>query len=135
MALSATISLNSGGSIPVEQQVMATVTVSNSGGSDVQILEVGPRVNFTGNPLPVDGSSAGLGKVPLNGTINNIVKAGGSSVFLFSVVFHEPSINYDGTAGTYDVNCNIVPLGAPTFNASSSATQQVNQVPKEASTP
>lgn len=135
MALSATITLNSAGPIIVEQQIMATVVVSNSGASNIQILEIDPIVYFTGNPIPVDGSSAGLGKVPLNGTINNLVLAGGSSTFLFSVVMHEPSVNYDGSAGSYSVTCNIVPQQLPTFQPASPATIQVNKVPNEASTP
>lgn len=132
MALSATISLSPSGPLIVEQQVTATVTVSNSGGSNVSILEIDPVIKFTGNSQAKDGSSVGAGKCFIS---NPVVLAGGSSTFLFSLVFHEPSINFGGSAGTYDVSCNIIPIGTTTFSPTSPATMQVNPVPNEASTP
>lgn len=134
MAMTATISLNSAGPLIIAQEVMAIVVVSNSGGSNVQVLEIDPVCIFTGNPLPMDGSSYSKGHVPLNGNVPSVVPAGGSVTFQFFTAFHYPSINFDHTAGTYSVSCNIIcsdgSLVTPT-----AATIQVNQVPKEASTP
>lgn len=133
MAITATIALTPSGTVIIEQQVMAVVTVNNSGGSDVNVLEMDPKVKFTGSSSATDGSSVGLGKVATSG-VSSVVPAGGSAKFQFKLVFHEPSVNYDGTAGTYDVSCNIICSDGSLVNPTA-ATKRVNQVPKEASTP
>lgn len=135
MAVTASISLNTAGPITIEQQVMATVVVSNSGGSDVVITEIQPTILFTGDSAAVDASSAALGKVLVSSVLNTRVPAGGSSSFIFSVVPHVPSVNRDGTPGTYSISCKIQDSAGDVIAQPTAATIQVNQVPKEASTP
>jgi len=135
MAVTATISLSTGGPTYIEQQIMATVIVSNSGGSDVNITEIQPTLTFTGNSQALDASSAALGKVLVSSVQNTRIPAGGSRSFIFSVVPHVPSINSDGTAGTYSISCKIQDNTGDVIAQPTAATIQVDQVPNEASTP
>ena len=130
MALTASISLDRA-SATVGQSINATVVVSNSGGSNVNILEIDPTCIFTGNSQPRDGSSALLGKVPLGSAVNPVVPAGGSATFKFSVVINSPSTgSQDLGSGTYSVSCNIIPSDSNgnSFTPASAATVTVHPV-------
>lgn len=130
MALTASISLDKS-SATVGQSINAAVVVSNSGPSNVNILEIIPTCIFTGNPIPVDGSSALLGKVPLGSAISPVVPAGGSATFLFSVVVNSPSTGSQDTGtGTYSISCNIIPSDSNgnAFSPASAATVTVHPV-------
>jgi len=109
-ALSASIAISSS-TITVGQVLNAVLTVSNSSGTDINIMQVLPKVNFTGNPIPVDGSSVAYGAVPLTQGFNNVVPAGGSLNLRFSYSIYQPSAmtGLDQTKnGTYDVGCLII---------------------------
>lgn len=134
MALSATITL-SPSTARVDQEVMATVAITNGGASPVQVLQIKPRVYFTGNSIPLDGSSYSAGDVPLNGTIVSLIPAGQTASFNFFIAMHTPSVNYDGTQGSYSVTCEIQGSDVPLVVTPTPVTISVTQVPKEASTP
>lgn len=107
-ALSSSIAISSS-SITVGQVLNATLTVSNSSGTDINIMQILPKVNFTGNPVPMDGSSVAYGNIPLSQGFNNVVPAGGSAKFLFSYSIYAPSLKPDDSgSGTYDVGCLIL---------------------------
>lgn len=105
MALSATVSLNTG-SAPVGQTVRAFITVTNTNASATAILYIIPQIKQTGNTLPVDRSAYGAGPVAQPGNIP--VPAGGSEIFTMDVAFYTPSLIIDGSIQTtYDVGCLI----------------------------
>jgi len=110
MALTASIAISSS-TITVGQVLNAVLTVSNSSGTDINVMQVLPKVNFTGNPIPMDGSSVSYGAVPLTQGFNNVVPAGGSLNIRFSYSIYQPStmnqLDQDST-GTYDVGCLIL---------------------------
>lgn len=97
MALTATIALNRS-TAPREQKVTASVTVSNSGGADVAIKEIVPKIKITNETFPQDASSVAPGKC----LVPQVVPAGGSALYIFDVCFHASSF-----FSTYDVGCLI----------------------------
>jgi hypothetical protein len=102
MAISATIALSVAqvavSSVPREQKVRATVTVSNSGGSDVSLSEIVPSIKHTSQAFADQMTSAALGTC----RIDKDVPAGGSEVYVFDLVVHAPVLS-----GTYDISCLI----------------------------
>lgn len=133
MAMTATISSLNPGSTVIEQPVRFVVVVTNSGASSFSVTEIQPTCVFTGNSPAKDGSSAALGKVFLSGAP---IAPGDSQTFMFYADFHVPSVNADGTQGSYDVNCKIQnSIGDAAIVAASPVVMSVTQVPKEASTP
>lgn len=107
MAISATITL-AHSSITVGQVLNATLTVSNSSGTDVNVTQILPRVHQTGNPVPVDGSSVSYGDVPLSQGFNNVVPASGSAKFPLSYCIYSPSTGPSDTGThTYSVDALI----------------------------
>jgi len=112
MAITASISLSSA-SITVGQVLNAVLTVSNSAAVPVTVIQILPRINFTGNPVPMDGSSVAYGDVPLGQGFNNIIPASGSANFLLSYSIYQPSTglnsnDYGALAGTYDVGALVI---------------------------
>ena len=97
MAMTATISASPTTAL-VNQPVALTVTVSNSGGSALNVT------SLRGYALPTGGSqpgrvSANFGKAPLGPGETVSVAASGSQTFLMYVVFFAPSVT------TFDVGC------------------------------
>lgn len=106
--LSATISLSSA-SITVGQVLNATLTVSNASATPINLIQVLPKTNFTGNPVSTDGSSVSYGAVPLSQGFNNVVPASGSLVVPLSYSIYSPSIKEDGSgSGTYDISALVI---------------------------
>ncbi len=133
MSMTATIATLNPGTTVLGQPVNFVVTVNNTGGSNFSVTEIQPTILFSGNTAPVDGSSAELGKVFLG---NNLIQAGTSLDFYFSVCFNTPSINYDGTTGAFLIGCKVQnTIADPNVSESSPVSMIVTQVPKEASTP
>ncbi len=108
MAITASIALNSA-SITVGQVLNATLTVSNSSNAAVNVNQILPKVNQTGNPVPMDGSSVAYGDVPLSQGFNNVIPASGSANFLISYSIYSPSTgSSDAGSGTYDVGALVL---------------------------
>lgn len=100
MSLSATIALSqSSGSI--HTPINAVVTVSNSGGSPINITTILPQIMATSDSEPEDAASYSTREAMIT-PYNTSVPAGGSSIFNFATVFHKPSTNT-----TYTVGCMI----------------------------
>jgi hypothetical protein len=102
MALSASIALSVSqvavSSVPREQKVRATVTVSNSSGADITLSEIVPSIKHTSQAFADQMTSAALGKC----RTDSVVPALGSEVFVFDLVVHAPVLS-----GTYDVSCLV----------------------------
>ena len=104
MAITATITLNHS-SITVNQVSIATVTVSNSGGSAVNVLAITPVCTVTATGQPATGS---IGVADLGPGTTVAVPAAGSLTFAFGVAFPAPSNGLLGTTGgTYKVGCLV----------------------------
>lgn len=107
-SLSASITLASA-SVSTGQVLNAVLTVSNSSGAPVTIIQILPKANFTGNPIPTDGSSVAYGQIPLGQGINNSIPASGSATFPLSYSLYAPSVKEDDSGtGTYDIGCLVV---------------------------
>lgn len=104
MAISATIALSVAGtsvsSVPREQKVRATVTVSNSAATDVILKEIVPSIIHTGQAYADQMVSAALGKCQIDS--NNPVPGLGSAIYVFDLTPHAQSIT-----GTYSISCLI----------------------------
>lgn len=106
--LSATISLSSA-TITVGQVLRASLTVSNASATPINLIQILPKANFTGNPVPTDGSSVSYGAVPLSQGFNNVVPASGSLVVPLSYSLYAPSIHQDDSGtGTYDIGALVI---------------------------
>lgn len=68
------------------QIAAATLTVSNSGGSDVVVTGIAPKVT------PSAGAYA-LGACPFGGPVSAVVAASGSRDFYFNVLAHAPQVS------------------------------------------
>lgn len=105
MAITATIVLDRSQTTRT-QKVRALLTVSNSGGSPVTILNVVPFVQNSAFPEP-QSSSAAIGKV----IANVIIPAGGSNTMVWDTNLHtaNPKGNYDTppAQNTYNIGCLI----------------------------
>lgn len=101
MALSATISV-SPASVTVEQSAVATVVISNSGGSAVLMTSCLLRSNLTGTPAAKDATSAAFGDAPLSAGFPISVPASGSLTLRIPVIYHQPS-----GLTTFDLSANI----------------------------
>lgn len=84
MAMSATIALSSA-TCKINQQVLATVTVSNSGGSDVTVTGIRPTILFTNAPTN-DPAAAAVGAPAISSGFPVIVPASGTLKVTFGVV-------------------------------------------------
>lgn len=127
MAMSATISL-SPTTVQVNQQVNATLTVSNSGGSAVNVTSVVPTALFTGAPTYEDGQAVGVGQVNIGPGSNVSVSAGGSLVIPFSLNFFAPSTGLlSAGSGTFSVGAVINSSDGSIFSPTA-ATVTVNNI-------
>jgi hypothetical protein len=104
MALSATIALSIAGvavsSVPREQKVRATVTVSNSSGSPIVLSEIVPQIKETSLSFPKDASSVAAGSCRIDS--QNPVPASGSAIYVFDFTPHTSS-----QSSTLDIGCLI----------------------------
>lgn len=106
MAMSATISV-SPSTAKVNQEVVATLTVSNSGGSAVNVTSIDPSAFQTSigaaakacSPVGYQTSLSGVAGPPIRVS----VAASGSTIFVFSYKFFAPSTN----SSTYDVGAVV----------------------------
>lgn len=123
--MTATISL-SPSTATVNQEVVATLTVSNSGGSTVNVTSIDPTASQTSavaaalacSPVGFQTSLSGSGgpkvSVPVAGS--------GSTIFVFSYKFFAPSTN----SSTYSCSAVIASDDGSVF-APSAATVTVNK--------
>ena len=84
MAVTASIALSSA-ALQQGQQCVATLTVSNSGGSDVVVTDIQPTLS------PATAAAA-LGRCPFGGAQPSTVAASGSTKFYFPVVGLGPQL-------------------------------------------
>lgn len=99
MALTASIALSSS-SVPVAEQVMANITISNSGSSEIAISNAVPHCASNTEPTVQSPVAAQLGRVLIPS--NSPVPAGGSLSLTFPAVFQAGS-----GLGTISVGCLI----------------------------
>lgn len=131
MAMTATIAVNPS-TVNINQNVAVALTVSNSGGSPVNMTGIVPTAFFTGAPA-IDKAAGGaaLGQPQLGQSGANVtVPAGGSLVFNWNVVFFAPSTRpvYSGSGGTYDVGAICYSNDGSVFSPTA-ATVTVNPLP------
>lgn len=127
MALTATISLSQS-TVTIHQPTIAKLTVSNSGGAAINMAQITPRVNFTGDAATEDASSYGCTNSVLINPANQSVPAGGSTIYSFEVVVHAPSTGIDGLgSGTYDVGAQCYGADGQSF-VPTATTLTVNPV-------
>lgn len=104
MALSASIALSIAGvavsSVPREQKVRATVTVSNSGASPVVLDQIKPTIDSTALTPSTEAPSAAMGDCRVDS--NNPVPALGSAIYVFDFTPHVSSLS-----STFDISCLI----------------------------
>lgn len=123
--MSATISL-SPTTCSVNQNIVATLTISNSGGSAVLITGCTPNAIFTGATTYTPACA--LGTVDLDPNANLTVPASGSLIIPFGVVFFSPSTGPIGAgSGTYSVSATISGSDGSVF-APTAATVTVNPI-------
>jgi len=105
MAITATIALDRSQTTRT-QKVRALLTVSNSGGNPVTILNVSPFVQNSAFPEPQLSSTA-IGQV----VANVIIPAGGSNTLVWDTNFHNanPPSNYDVPTlnNNYNIGCLV----------------------------
>jgi hypothetical protein len=119
MSMSATISIPSTGT--VNQPLVATLTVSNSGSSAVNLTSVAPLAYNTSGSLMTPGSSpVALGDVPLGPNSLLTVSAGGSLILTFPVIFSAPS------NGTYSVGAYLQSNDGSSFSPTPATTTVTN---------
>ena len=108
MAMTATIALQHA-SVQVNQKNSASLAISNSGPSDINVLSITPLVRMTGSSDPTTYNSAvALGEPDLGPGVPITVPAGGSLTFAFGVTGFAPTTNrVDTGSGTYDVLAEV----------------------------
>lgn len=127
MALTATIALSQS-SVTIHEPTFAVITVSNSGGSAVNMASISPLVKFTGNSQILDASSYGAPHELLINPANQSVPAGGSTTFSYELCVHAPSTGVTDTGtGTYDVGAQCYGADGSSF-APTAATLTVHPV-------
>ena len=131
MAMTATISC-SPSAVQINQQVTATITVSNSGSSAVTVQGIRLHAIYHGATEP-NPAAVGYGTANLSAGATTSVAASGSTVFPVNLVFFAPSTGVDSTgSGTYDVTAYIQSSDGSYF--SPTVTQvKVNNIPLPAS--
>lgn len=128
MALSATIAV-SPSTVLINQNSVATLTISNSGGANVNVTGVSPQVVFTGAPNYEINGGVAVSNVPLSAGTNVVVPAGGSLILPFNVVCFSPSTGPIGAgSGTYNVGAVCQTSDGSVFSPTA-ATLTVNPLP------
>ncbi len=127
MALTATIALSQS-SVSIHEPTQAILTVSNSGGSAINMAQITPLYKFTGNSIILDASSFGsTNSVQIN-PANQSVPAGGSTIYTWELVGHAPSTKVDDSGtGTYDISAQCYGADGSSF-APTAATLTVHPV-------
>lgn len=121
MAITAAITL-SDSSVLSEESIVATCTVSNSGGAAVQVTSIDPTAATTG--ATPQNTSAGLGLPYQDPGATNSVPAGGTCVYRFGVVPHAPARAAPGTTvltRVIDIGAVVRTTDGATTNASTAA--------------
>src|SRR5271166_3339654 len=133
MALSATISLAQN-PIGYNQKSNAVVTISNSGGSPVNLTSMKPQILATGAPsyqTDIDSKHSGPG---LSGFAPaQVVPAGGSLVTNFSYVIFSPQVVSNGNLSqsvptTYSISANIITSDGSSFATSPAQTLTITPI-------
>jgi hypothetical protein len=115
MAMTATITC-APDPVQIGQKVTATITVSNSGASSVNVTGIRLYANYTGGTLAPQTSVA-YGQPNLSAGATVSVAASGSTIFPVDLVFFAPSTGLlsDGN-GTYDVGAQITSSDGSVFH-------------------
>lgn len=108
----------------LEQEAIATVTVSNSGGSAVNLLSCLLTTCITGNSFALDKTSFAAGDAPLSAGFPVAVPASGSLVLRIPIIYFQPS-----GSTTFDVSANLISSDGSNFSPSSPATITVTTIP------
>lgn len=124
MAMSATISVSPSTAV-ISQTINGAVVISNSGGSDVNLVFCQPKTKRTSSPSYEINTMASTSQpVPLQGH-SVVVPAGGSVTVPISYIFNSPSTNQLGSGygiGTYDCSATLQTSDGSVFEASPAAT-------------
>lgn len=127
MAMSATISV-SPSSVQINQKITATVTVSNTGASSVDVQGIRLYAKYTGGGNAPQTSVA-YGQPNLSAGATVSVAASGSTAFPLDLVFFAPSTGLlsDGD-GTFDVNAFVQTSDGSYFSCDAVALASVDQI-------
>ena len=112
MAITAAITLSTATMTAPNGVTNATCTVSNSGGTAVNVVGLKPLVNVTGALTRSVAAAHGSGAVGPGVTV--AVPAGGTLTFPFSVICYAPqngtlaSPGPNATSQAYDVGANVI---------------------------
>ena|SRR5271166_5945567 len=120
MSMSATISVLPT-SVVQQEPSLASVVISNSGGSPVSVLSCLLNAIFTGDSFPKDTPPAAFAAAPLNGNFPFTVPAGGSITLNLPVILFLPSARVPPaptTYSTYDISAVIYTSDGSTFSPS-----------------
>lgn len=118
MAMTASLAI-SPSTVIINQPIACSLTISNSGGSAVNVLSVVPTAIVHGSSPPDAVESCALGVVNLGPGQVVAVPASGSLTFGFGVVFFGPSTGPIGAgSGTFDIGANVSSSDGSNFAAS-----------------
>lgn len=107
MAITATIAVDNATKV-VNQNIAVALTVSNSGGANVNVLSVVPNAITTGQAASIPPSDAVGQPSIIVGSSSHVVPAGGSLQINWGAVFFAPSTGYAGTgSGTYSLGAIV----------------------------
>jgi hypothetical protein len=107
MAITATLALSLS-TLSINQPVACSLTVSNSGGSAINVLSIEPLAYVTGSSPQQNMGACALGVVDLGPGAVVSIPASGSLSFGFSAVFFAPSTGPIGAGtGTFSVSALI----------------------------
>lgn len=129
MALSASIALTTN-TATINQQVNAQLTVSNSGGSSVNLIQIVPHTRKTGSAIQDLNSGVAVSGPSLGPSQNVTIPAGGSLIFPLSYTFFSPSRIQGGGGygdGTFDCRCLCYGADGSVF-AATAATVTVSPI-------
>lgn len=130
MALTATITV-SPSSTTINEQVTGAVTISNSGGSPVNVVYCQPKARMTGSVTPgeVNTAIAVSNPVLLVGQPAT-VPASGTLILPVSYIFFAPSVSLGNVQTTYDCFATIQTSDGSVFNATPAATVTILALPQ-----
>jgi hypothetical protein len=129
MALTATIAVTPTVTT-INESVNAAITVSNSGGSPVNIVFCQLKSKLTGSTAPGTNTVCATSQpVPLIGQ-PMVVPAGGSVILPGTYIFFAPSLSLGGVVTTYDCGGTLQTSDGSVFNIAPAATVQINPLPQ-----